>query len=65
MDNWHYAVVASIVTILGMSLISFLKLFKLWKASLSIFLFLVYVPKSKLSMRFTYPASYKRKESLL
>ena len=37
MDNWHYAVVASIVTILGMSLVSFLKLFKLWKASLSIF----------------------------
>ena len=37
MDNSHYAVVASIVTILGMSLISFLKLFKLWKASLSIF----------------------------
>jgi hypothetical protein len=38
MDNWNYAVVASIVTILGMSLISFLKLFKLWKVKYFLFL---------------------------
>ncbi|WP_043970651.1 MULTISPECIES: hypothetical protein [Acinetobacter] len=38
MDNWDYAFIASIVTVVGMSLVSILTGFRLWKVSLSIFL---------------------------
>ncbi|WP_332604855.1 hypothetical protein [Acinetobacter sp. ESBL14] len=38
MDNWKYALVASVVTVLGMALLALLSRFRLWKVSLSIFL---------------------------
>ncbi|EFF82507.1 hypothetical protein [Acinetobacter haemolyticus] len=38
MDNWKYALIASVVTIVGMALIALLSRFKLWKVSVSIFL---------------------------
>ncbi|QER39588.1 hypothetical protein F2A31_07625 [Acinetobacter suaedae] len=37
MDNWKYALIASIVTILGMSIASMLTAFRLWKVTLTIF----------------------------
>ena len=37
MDNWDYAFIASIVTVVGMSLVSILIGFSLWKVTLSIF----------------------------
>lgn len=41
MDNWKYALIASVVTILGIALVTLLSRFKLWKVSLSIFFFQV------------------------
>ncbi|ENU91575.1 hypothetical protein F971_02667 [Acinetobacter vivianii] len=38
MDNWKYALIASVVTILGMALVALLSKFKLWKISVIIFL---------------------------
>lgn len=38
MDNWDYALVASVVTVFGMALVALLSRFRLWKVSLSIFL---------------------------
>jgi uncharacterized membrane protein YhaH (DUF805 family) len=37
MDNWNYAFIASIVTVIGMSVVSILTSFKLWKVTLTIF----------------------------
>ncbi|ENW92029.1 hypothetical protein [Acinetobacter dispersus] len=38
MDNWKYALIASVVTMFGMALVALLSRFRLWKVSLSIFL---------------------------
>lgn len=38
MNNWKYALLASVVTVLGMALVALLSRFRLWKVSLSIFL---------------------------
>lgn len=38
MDNWKYALIASVVTVFGMALVALLSRFRLWKVSLSIFL---------------------------
>lgn len=37
MDNWKYALIASVVKVFGMALVALLSKFKLWKVSLSIF----------------------------
>ncbi|WP_278491694.1 hypothetical protein [Acinetobacter gyllenbergii] len=38
MDNWKYALIASVVTVFGMAIIALLSRFRLWKVSLIIFL---------------------------